>query len=273
MLCKNPYYSDDIVDCSGERIAIPCGKCRACIVNKQNDLCDRMLCAYQSHKCSAFVTFTYDDEHLVFSERSSRPTLVREHAHRYIDKIRHMVDSRFEYYLCGEYGDRFSRPHYHAVFFGLDYIYHKPFFERTWKNGTVKVMSVTSGCFRYVAKYISDAKSRDDYLDYGVEPPFSSMSRGLGFEMYSKHFDEIQANGFFMLGNKRISLPRYYFNKLCRFDERFIALHERAVSDANRRTSEIASRFGLSVDDYLKRQREIIDNALASRSLKNSSHF
>ena len=271
MQCVKPFYLDDVRDCTGERIPIPCGKCIACRINRQSELCDRMLCAYQSHSTSAFVTFTYDDDHLPMSLRSDVPraTLQRDDFRKYIDKIRHMVDVKFEYFACGEYGDKFSRPHYHVLFFGLDYQLYGKFFETSWKFGSVKVLPCSAQVFRYCAKYITQSPDADTFLDFGVEPAFSSMSRGLGFEMYSRHFDEIRLNGFFYLGNKKISIPRYYFNKLCRFDSRFIDMHENSVLDSKRKARFCAGVAGLSLSEFNDLNRKNLELNLVSREIKN----
>jgi hypothetical protein len=56
-----------------------------------------------------FITLTYNDEHL--PEEGLRP----EDVTKYLKRLRHHID--FRYYICGEYGERNGRSHYHGIIF------------------------------------------------------------------------------------------------------------------------------------------------------------
>ena len=79
------------------------------------------------HEENAFITLTYDDEHLPelgslkFSDfqkfiRRFRKKLAREDM-----KAHGVVYRRLRFYHCGEYGDKEGRPHFHAILFGYDF--------------------------------------------------------------------------------------------------------------------------------------------------------
>ena len=271
MICEHPFYSDKILDCFGDRIAIPCGHCAPCIVNKQQSLCDRMLLESFYHPVMSFVTLTYDDDHLRIFPGSDRATLCREDLHRYLDVIRHYKLPKFSYFCCGEYGDRFSRPHYHCIFFGLDYQLHRSFFEDHWKFGSILSLPVSSGSFRYVAKYVSSPSDSQTFQDYGVEPPFHIMSRGLGTKGFIDGLNNLRADGTFVLRNKVFYMPRYYFNKLVDFNDQFVVDHENSYASKLRSSSFEASRFGLSFKDYDSLLRSSSADALRSKSLNKKS--
>lgn len=276
MACSNPHFDDNIIDSFGNKIPIPCGHCFCCRLDMQRSSIDRMHCAYFSHSCSAFVTFTYDDYHLVFNDGFRQPTLSKDDAHKYLDKIKHQLKGiDFEYYLCGEYGDRFNRPHYHALFFGLDYQLHEKFFNDSWKAGEVKVLPCSPQAFRYVTKYITKPYSKEwndkNYYDLGMIPPFRKFSRGLGLSVYLNHLDEIDRYGFFSYHGRRIFVNRYYFNKLVSYSSRTVLNREEAIIKNNALLSESAARFGMPVNKFRFFKNEELEKSLRSKALNRSS--
>ena len=106
MSCSRPWFDESIVDFNGNKIPIPCGSCLSCRLDIQKMAIDRMWCAYSSHPVSAFVTFTYDDNHLIIKDGFKQPTLSKDDAHKYLDKIRHYNLPPFEYYMACESGSR-----------------------------------------------------------------------------------------------------------------------------------------------------------------------
>lgn len=276
MSCSRPWYSDDIVDLNGNQIPIPCGTCFSCRLDLQKRYIDRMYCAWKTHSISAFVTFTYDDDHLIIQDGFKSATLSKDDVHKYLDNIRHQVHLPFEYFLCGEYGDKFSRPHYHALFFGLDYQLHKRVFEK-WKKGMVSVLPCESQSFRYVSKYLTKPYSSEwndkNYYDIGIIPPFHKMSRGLGIYQYLSHLDDIQRDGFFFLDGRLINVNRYYFNKLVSYNDLLILRREQSLDDYARQLSVEAASFNLPVEVYKNLCRKNKEDQLKSRQLNQSSSF
>ena len=63
------------------------------------------------HMFNSFVTLTYDDDHL--PEYNS---LNYKHFQDFMKRLR-KSHNRVRFYMCGEYGEDFSRPHYHALLF------------------------------------------------------------------------------------------------------------------------------------------------------------
>lgn len=276
MSCANPTFKDDIRDVSGNLIPIPCGHCFSCRLDMQRLAIDRMHCAFHSHSCSAFVTFTYDDEHLVYKDGFLQPTLSKDDLRKYLDNIRHQVDIPFEYYCCGEYGEQLNRPHYHALFFGLDYQLHQSVFNK-WNKGMVKVLPCTPKAFRYVSKYITKPYSKtwndSHYYDFGLIPPFRKMSRGLGVSVFLDHLDVIKEKGFFDFMSRRIYVNRYYFNKLCTYSDRLILQRESSISDKLHQDMEMAHRLNLPLDVYRSRKIVSREKALISKSLRIKSNL
>lgn len=120
---------------------VPCGHCIACRVAKTREWKLRLMMENKSWKESCFITLTYDDDHLHLTP-CGHATLwpsdiqnffkrVRTNLHRW--KMKHDEEYASDYRLhkeydwmavnpipsppllknfyCGEYGDRFGRPH------------------------------------------------------------------------------------------------------------------------------------------------------------------
>ena len=77
------------------------------------------------HMFNSFVTLTYDDDHL--PEYNS---LNYKHFQDFMKRLRKSHNG-VRFYMCGEYGEDFSRPHYHAlcliVFFLTEKAFHRRF--------------------------------------------------------------------------------------------------------------------------------------------------
>ena len=130
-------------------------------------------------KFSVFVTLTYDDDHLPFTD-SGEATLFKHHLQKYFKDLRYWLGD-FRYYACGEYGDSFGRPHYHALVFyngSKKFDEVKSILEQRWSYGSSKVdYGVTPANAKYCCKY-SMKSLGFDYLD--CTPPFALMSRKPG---------------------------------------------------------------------------------------------
>ncbi|AXH76320.1 MAG: replication initiator protein [Microviridae sp.] len=272
MRCLYSNIVPDAHDYRGNPIYSPCGHCFACRLSLQTSLVNRMWCAWKSHSCAAFVTFTYSDEFLPIPPGINSPSLCKDDVHKYLDKIRHFLKGyNFEYFLCGEYGDSFGRPHYHCVFFGLDYEKHSKFFKSSWKKGSVKVLPVTAQSFRYVSKYLTANSNKNGYFDLGIEPPFYKMSRGLGVSMYLKHLREIRENGYFVVGSRRIYPNKYYFNKFVQFNSDLIDLKDYQFDERNLKLLRESQFYNADFCSYEVNKAVNLENNSLSKFLNNKS--
>lgn len=261
MSCSNPLYLDGIRNIYGRLVPVPCRHCLSCRVDSITMWNYRIMSEYISHP-SAFVTVTYDDNHLHYvnedylnseyvrsKSRYSRhdfgvsiglyPTLRKEDFTKYIDDLRHYVkklpddfvkknriERDFKYVCAGEYGDSFNRPHGHFLFMGLDFQDCSKLFKKFWPHGSVKVLPILNGGIRYVLKYFEKNQNdefRDSkYFDYGLENPFISFSKGIGLSWFRSHYDEISRYGMITVGSRRIPVPPYFRNMFARYDLDYI---------------------------------------------------
>lgn len=203
-----------------EFIPIPCGRCIGCRLDYSKEWADRCLLELQSHEHSAFVTLTYDDDHLPLShyldeetgETGEAPTLLKRDVQLFMKRLRkrYQYDNHLMYYAAGEYGGLTSRPHYHIIIFGLrldDLVFYKKspqghnyynsaFMNSVWQDkGFVVVADVTWETCAYTARYVTKklyGKEAVIYEKYNIEPEFALMSRRPGI---SRSFFDARRSG------------------------------------------------------------------------------
>ena len=67
---------------------------------------------------NCFLTLTYDDDHVPAGLSLFYPDF-----QAFMKRLRARFSNvRVRFYMCGEYGDNFDRPHYHALLFGFDFL-------------------------------------------------------------------------------------------------------------------------------------------------------
>lgn len=99
---------------SGKKInQFPCGKCPSCRVNHRRKWTSRIILETLAADAAAWVTLSYDDEHL-----PDDGELVPDHLTKFINKFRRKqgdTEKPIRFFGVGEYGDSFGRPHYHVI--------------------------------------------------------------------------------------------------------------------------------------------------------------
>ena len=102
-----------LYDSSGKFVVLPCGQCYACRIAKSREWASRCVMESKLHKENCFITLTYNDEHL-----PSDLSLQKDDFTKFIKRLRKNTGDKIRYYACGEYGDLYQRPHFHACLFG-----------------------------------------------------------------------------------------------------------------------------------------------------------
>ena len=204
-----------------EGLLVPCGKCSACRIAYRRLWCIRLEHELYYNPDSMFLTLTYDEEHLPPND-----SLQKQELQKFFKRLRKRIRPRkIKYFACGEYGDEFDRPHYHAIVFGLgldreskfSVIDSWPFCD--WNNekifkgsfGLVEPFSI-----QYVASYINKKLSGDlaeeEYTKKNREPVFRLMSNGLGKSFVLEFKDDLLRDKFIRYKGKEMCLPRYYIS-------------------------------------------------------------
>lgn len=149
---------------------LPCGQCIGCRLERSRQWAMRCVDEASMWADNSFVTLTYDDAHLPKDK-----SLHVEDFQGFMKRLRqdvwrksHRRDVRF--FHCGEYGEKYSRPHFHACLFNLAFhdrkpwkaskagemMYRSPTLESLWPNGYSAVSDVTFESAAYVARYVLD---------------------------------------------------------------------------------------------------------------------
>lgn len=213
-------------------LSIPCGQCIGCRLDRARQWAVRIGQETQMHDVSCFLTMTYDDLHLPPATLPGG-SLVKKHVQDFFKRLRFsLLPDKIRYFVCGEYGEKSNRAHYHAIVFGYwpsDAKCHgkakcgEPLFvssrlESIWGFGFCAFGKVTFESAEYVAKYTLNAVTgeyRDAvYLD--KVPPFCTMSRrpGIGAKWYDKYEEEVWSRGTLVARGKEMRPMRYYRDKL-----------------------------------------------------------
>jgi hypothetical protein len=173
----------------------PCGQCIACRIRSQLGWVTRLFFEFKYNPIGAiFITPTYAPENLPLTPDGD-PTLVKDEISKFIKRLRANTGLRICYFGSGEMGERFGRPHYHIIIFGLNYLSYRPkkhlslpssikeLFKsrkvpyiglsqlqlellKAWQyKGTIDIKPFNIGSALYIVKYIlKKTLSEEDYL-------------------------------------------------------------------------------------------------------------
>ena len=143
-------------------IQIPCRQCTGCRSEYSRQWAMRILHESSLYTNNIFITLTYDAEHL-----PEYGTLVKKHFQDFMKRLRKKYNKKkIRYYQCGEYGEKFGRPHYHAIIFNHTFpdmkrvpgkhkdLYTSEILKKIWKKGHVSIGTVNFETAAYVANYV-----------------------------------------------------------------------------------------------------------------------
>lgn len=234
-------------DCQ-EHMEVPCRQCVGCRIGRVREWAIRNTHETQMHVKSCFLTLTYAPEHL-----PENGTLVKEHLQKFIRALRKKTGLKLRYYACGEYGEKFSRPHYHALIYGYDFpdktranriagnvYYVSEELSKIWKFGHSSIGTATFQSAAYIARYVTKKmygdKSKNHYERINEEtgevihltPEFTTMSLkpGIGAPWFDKYYSDLFPSDECVIEGKKFRVPEYYFTLLERVNP---CLHEEMV--------------------------------------------
>lgn len=229
------FSKDHAAPCS--ELQIPCGGCIGCRLDKSRQWMLRLMHEARDHEQKAFLTLTYDDLHL-----PENGSLDKRHFQLFMKRLRKQHGGKLRYFMCGEYGDRTDRPHYHAILFGCDFadrtrhskgakgdqIWISKDLDRIWGLGQCYIGSVTPESCGYVSRYIMKKVTGDlanehyarinpatgEY--YLLQPEYVNMSLkpGIGKNHYDQFKTDIYPSDTVVSKGKQMPVPKYYDRQL-----------------------------------------------------------
>lgn len=225
--CIQPYTNK-------EGSSFPCGKCVVCLRRRVNGWSFRLMREYNVSSSAYFVTLTYSTDNVPLSSNGFM-TLKKRDVQLFFKRVRKSMKCkndhrRVKYYICGEYGSKNERPHYHAIIFNADIssiIDAWSTFTNSGQRreiGTWHFGEVTERSIQYTLKYMEkDRSSRYRHARDDRQPEFALMSKGLGSSYLSPQVVDYHKNGKFSFLRKEgflLSMPRYYRDKIFTPEER-----------------------------------------------------
>lgn len=217
---------------------LPCGRCIGCRLERARVWAVRCVHESKLYDDNCFITLTYRDEDLPLYG-----SLNVKHFQDFMKRLRVNIARRgdmrkLRIFYCGEYGEQFGRPHYHAVIFNYDFqdkelskyspsgekIYTSSFLSECWKAGDCTVGNVTFQSAGYVGRYcvkkiVGDEASDyysfvDDYGEvHSIVPPFSHSSNqngGIGKGWFDRFKSDWYKSDELVMNGASMKIPRCY---------------------------------------------------------------
>lgn len=211
--------------CFHPRAGFPCGRCPACLLNRQRQFAFRLEQEKQASSYLHWLTLQYDPQH-VPKTKNGELCVSKEDCRTFFERMRKAFPQlKFKHFLVSEYGPQTYRPHYHCILFvksqnadvrflldmkkqTSDYI------RKAWNFGYVCEKHYHNNVYFYVTKYCC----KPELIGFTPEvKPFTLVSRGIGEEFLAK----LDVQKLIETENFRVSfrgsameLPRYYKQKL-----------------------------------------------------------
>lgn len=209
---------------SHTELFLPCGQCIGCRLAKSKAWATRCMHEASMHEENSFLTLTYGND----CPEINKITLVKEDFQKFMKKLRKVLyPKKISYYYCGEYGENYSRPHFHALIFGHDFadkIYYKnnkgnPLYisqelNKIWGHGYAWIGNVTFDSAAYVSRYIAKkiyGKDADEYYS-GRVPEYTNMSLkpAIGKRWIEKYYKDVYPHDHVIVKEKKTKVPKYY---------------------------------------------------------------
>lgn len=224
---KNQGFADMPVE-------LPCGQCIGCRLDRSRQWAIRCVHEASLYENNCFITLTYNDENLPKDN-----SLCVEHFQLFMKKLRKKYGKGIRYFHCGEYGENFGRPHYHACIFNFDFrdkkvlktlqdgtnYYVSEKLNELWEYGFTMIGDVTFESAAYVARYITkkitgkNAFEHYNKINYETgeiiaerRPEYVTMSRkpGIGKPWLDKFSTDVYPEDYIVLRGKKLKPPKYY---------------------------------------------------------------
>lgn len=221
-------------------LKLPCGRCVGCRLERSRQWAVRCMHEASLYDFNSFVTLTYNDENL--PEFNS---LDYRHFQLFMKRLRkEFSPTNIRFYMCGEYGEDFSRPHFHACLFNCFFsdrkripggasgspLYRSDILERLWPYGYSSIGDVTFESAAYVARYVMKKVTGDaaesHYTTVNVEtgeisvrtPEFNKMSLkpGIGAAWFDKFHSDVFPRDQVVSRGTPAKPPRFYDKLLYR---------------------------------------------------------
>lgn len=225
-------------------LRLPCGCCDGCKLERSRQWAVRCMHEASLYERNCFITLTYNDDHL-----PPYGDLVYDDFQRFMKRLRKRFSKiKIRFFMCGEYGENHSRPHFHACLFNIDFddriyfktsksgskIYTSKTLDSLWLDkggdpiGFTTVGDVNFDSAGYVARYVMKKrlgrgqnevyqeidKSTGEVITRTKEFNKMSLKPGIGHGFYKKWTSDMFPRDVCVVNGFPQKPPRYYTKKL-----------------------------------------------------------
>nr|UXQ88005.1 MAG: replication initiation protein [Microvirus sp.] len=245
LVTLRPYRRQAISHTDGENsyLELACGGCEACRARRARSWAIRSHHEAQtstrvenggdvSNGC--MITLTYAPEH---HDKLNRGSLDHSDFQKFMKRLRKQFGPGIRFLMCGEYGENFGRPHFHACLFGLDFhedrttwtvkngltTWRSATLENLWPMGFSTIDALNYATASYTAGYVvkklkaPEWENETGYINSDLEicikkPPYIAMSKkpGLGTEWFEKYWPDVYPRDRVAINGKLYSPPEFY---------------------------------------------------------------
>jgi hypothetical protein len=220
-----------------ESIKLPCGQCVGCRLERSRQWAIRCMHEADMHEDNCFITLTFNNESL-YQRKNPHSVDVRDFQ-LFMKRLRKRFGDGIRFYHCGEYGEKYLRPHYHACLFNFDFddkklwkitetgcrLYTSVALEELWPYGFSTIGDVTFESAAYVARYIMKKVNGDAAVEHyrvvdqdtgevlvARKPEYTTMSRrpGIGKDWFDKYIDDVYPGDYVIVRGIKCKPPKYY---------------------------------------------------------------
>lgn len=240
--------------CRTAVIRLPCGQCIYCRLNHSRE--HAICCVHEAslYESNCFLTLTYSPERL-----PPLGTLNKKHFQDFMKRFRSKYAPReIRVLYCGEYGDKGSRPHYHACVFNFDFsdkevigsnfnddkYYKSKELEDLWGHGFCLIGELTFESAAYVARYtLKKKRGPGSEFDYMVvdensgfvvgerTPEFAHMSQSIGRGWFEKFKSDVYPLDEVIVRGVKMRPPKRYDRFLEKTDPQLLEKIKRERND------------------------------------------
>lgn len=202
---------------------VPCGRCNECRARRISGWSFRLQKELLISNSALFVTLTYNTPPLTTKKFMNLEKIHLQNFFRYLRRD----GQKIKYYACGEYGTATMRPHYHIILFNTT----PEMVEKHWSHGHIHFGTVTGASIGYCLKYMAKPGKIPLHQNDDRQKEFALMSKKLGAnyltpEMKNWHLADIKNRCYATINEQKISLPRYYKDKIYSLlEKQIIAKH------------------------------------------------
>jgi len=241
------------------QLNLPCGQCVGCRLERSRQWAIRCLHEASLYEENCFITLTYRPEEVdpngslqyrdyqLFMKKL-RKAASREWADQHRTKTQTPAAAgrygasphapKIRFYMAGEYGDNYERPHFHACIFNYNFndrkvwkttrtgakLYNSEKLDQLWQKGYTSIGEVNFETAAYVARYvmkkITGQQQKKHYEHINPEtgeitnrtPEFNHMSLkpGIGKGWLEKWETDVYPEGEVEIRGRKMRPPKYY---------------------------------------------------------------